>query len=262
MPILLASDRIQLAMDDTKLREDIAGFEASNKNVVVLYGGDGTLVGEWRKHYARKGGKCLLPVRNYGLCEKHLEFYTKFFTAREDSEENLSVKQFLFPLLRGSFKDKGLDNYLDSLSELTIVNADQTAALRFSIKINSKPIVENAIANGVIFATKLGSTGYFKSVARTIFTQGIGVGFINPTYSVPNIVVSSADKIQFELIRRAKLVLTADKLKQEVDAEAGWTLEAVDACDNVSILGYDHFMCPECRKNRNSTLVNDNYCVV
>lgn len=262
MPILLASDRIQLAMDDTKLREDIARFEASNKNVVVLYGGDGTLVGEWRKHYARKGGKCLLPVRNYGLCKKHLEFYTKFFTAREDSEENLSVKQFLFPLLRGSFKDKGIDNYLDSLSELTIVNADQTAALRFSIKINSKPIVENAIANGVIFATKLGSTGYFKSVARTIFTQGIGVGFINPTYSVPNIVVSSADKIQFELIRRAKLVLTADKLKQEVDAEAGWTLEAVDACDNVSILGYDHFMCPECRKNRNSTLVNDNYCVV
>ena len=216
-------------MDDTKLREDIARFEAANKNVVVLYGGDGTLVGEWRKHYARKGGKCLLPVRNYSLCQKHLEFYTKFFTAREDSEENLSVKQFLFPLLRGSFKDKGLDNYLDALSELTVVNADQTAALRFNIKVNGKPIVENAIANGVIFATKLGSTGYFKSVARTIFTQGNGVGFINPTYSVPNIVVSSADKIQFELIRRAKLVLTADKLKQEVDAEAGWTLEAVDA---------------------------------
>lgn len=244
------------------IREDITKFEAANKNVVVLYGGDGTLVGEWRKFHARKGGKCLLPVRNYGLCQKHLDFYKKFFTAREGSEEDLSVKQFLFPVLRGEFKDKGLDNYLDALSELTIVNADQTAALRFNIKVNGKPIVENVIANGVILATKLGSTGYFKSVARTIFTQGIGVGFICPTYSVPNIVVSSVDKIQFELVRRAKLVLTADKLKQEVDAEAGWTLEAVDACDNVSVLGYDHFMCPECRKNRNSTLVNDNYCIV
>ena len=106
------------------------------------------------------------------------------------SEENLSVKQFLFPVLRGSFKDKGLDNYLDALSEFTAVNADQTAALRFNIKINGKPIVENVIANGVIFATKLGSTGYFKSVARTIFTQGIGVGFIDPTYSVPNLDTS------------------------------------------------------------------------
>lgn len=249
-------------MDDTKLKEGVAKFEAANKNVAVLYGGDGTLVGEWRKFHARKGGKCLLPVRNYGLCKKHLEFYTKFFTTREDSEEDLSVKQFLFPILRGEFKDKGLDNYLDALSELTIVNADQTAALRFNIKVNGKPIVENVIANGVILATKLGSTGYFKSVARTIFTKGIGVGFICPTYSVPNIVIGAADRIQFELVRRAKVVVTADKLKQEVDAEAGWTLEVVDACDNVPILGYDHFMCPECRKNRNSTLVNDNYCIV
>ena len=249
-----------------RIKEALDKFAAQSKDIAILYGGDGTLVGEWRKFRTRKGGKPILPVRNYGLCQKHQDFYMKFFTTKdEDSrkeEEDISVKQFLFPVLRGEFKDKGLDNYLDALSELTIVNADQTTALRFSIKINSKPIVENAIANGVIFATKLGSTGYFKSVARTIFTQGIGVGFINPTYSVPNIVVSSADKIQFELVRRAKLVLTADKLKQEVDAEAGWTLEAVDACDNVSILGYDHFMCPECRKNRNSTLVNDNYCVV
>lgn len=250
-------------MDDRILKEAIDKFLARTKDIAVLYGGDGTLVGEWRKFRTRKGGKCLLPVRNYGLCQKHLEFYTKFFTTKdEDPGEDISIKQFLFPVLRGEFKDKGLDNYLDVLSELTVVNADQTTALRFNIKVNSKPIVENVIANGVILATKLGSTGYFKSVARTIFTKGIGVGFICPTYSVPNIVIDAADKIQFELARRAKLVVTADKLKQEVDAEVGWVLEAVYACDNVSVLGYDHFMCPECRKNRNSTLVNDNYCVV
>lgn len=245
-----------------RIKEALDKFAAQSKDIAIFYGGDGTLVGEWRKFRTRKGGKPILPVRNYGLCQKHLEFYKKFFTAGEGSEEDLSVKQFLFPVLRGEFKDKGLDNYLDALSELTIVNADQTAALRFNIKVNGKPIVENVIANGVILATKLGSTGYFKSVARTIFTQGIGVGFICPTYSVPNIVAAPADKVQFELARKATLVVTADKLKQEVEAEVGWTLEAVDACDNVSVLGYDHFMCPECRKNRNSTIVNDNYCIV
>ena len=250
-------------MENEKLFKDaLDKFAIENKDIAVLYGGDGTLVGEWRKFRSRKGGKSILPVRNYGLCQKHLDFYTKFFNAGDDTEEDLSVKQFLFSVLRGEFKDQGLDNYLDAISELTIVNADQTTALRFNIKVNGKPIVENVIANGVILATKLGSTGYFKSVARTIFTQGIGVGFICPTYSVPNIVIGAADKIQFELVRRAKLVVTADKLKQEIDAEAGWILEAVDACDNIPILGYDHFMCPECRKNRNSTLVNDNYCVV
>lgn len=246
-------------MDGIKFREDIAEFEAANKNIAVLYGGDGTLVGEWRKFRARKGGKSILPVRNYGLCQKHIDLYHKVFTGAEDA---LSLKQFLFPVLRGRFKDKGIDNYLDALAEITIVNADQTAALRFNVKINGKPIAENVIATGAILATKLGSTGYFKSIARTIFTQGIGIGLIAPTYSVPNIVVGMTDNIQLELVRDVKLVVTADKLKQEVVAEAGWTLDAMDACENISILGYDHFMCPECRKNRNSTLVNDNYCIV
>lgn len=151
-------------MDDRILKEAIDKFLARTKDIAVLYGGDGTLVGEWRKFRTRKGGKCLLPVRNYGLCQKHLEFYIKFFTTKdEDPGEDISIKQFLFPVLRGEFKDKGLDNYLDVLSELTVVNADQTTALRFNIKVNSKPIVENVIANGVILATKLEISRYFNS---------------------------------------------------------------------------------------------------
>ena len=245
-------------MDEKDLKLEIDQF--TDSNVAVLYGGDGTLVGEWRKFRARKGGKkSILPVRNYGLCQKHIDFYHKVFTRAEDAPQ---LKQFLTPVLRGHFKDRGMDNYLDALAEITVVNADQTAALRFNAKINGKPIAENVIAAGVVIATKLGSTGYFKSIARTIFTQGIGIGFIAPTYSVPNIVVGMADNIQLELVRETKLVVSADKLKQEVDAGAGWTLDIGDACENISILGYDHFMCPECRKNRNSTLVNDNYCIV
>jgi len=242
------------------LKESIDRFAVSNKDIAVIYGGDGSLVGEWRNFRGRKNGRSLMPVRNYGLCPKHLEFYTKFFSG--DSDEDLSVKQFVFPVLRGCFRDKNLDNYLDALSELTVVGADQTAAIRFNVIINNRPIAENVIANGAIFATRLGSTGYFKSVSRTIFTQGVGIGFVCPTYSVPNIIVAPDDKIRFELTRKTRLVLTADKLKQEIDAEAGWSFEASDACDNVSILGYDHFMCPDCRKNRNSTLVNDSYCVI
>jgi len=253
-------------MEDS-LETLIEKFNTREKSAVALFGGDGTLVGEWRKHHVRKGGKALLPVRNYGLCPKHLEFYIKFFSCKESAEgeeaSDLSVKQFLFPVLRGEFKNQGLDNYLDALSELTVTSADPTQAVRFTVRINGKPVVENSIANGVIFATRLGSTGYFKSVARTIFIEGVGIGFICPTYSLPNIVARPQDRIEFELLRKAPLVLTADKLKQEIpDAVAGFKLIASSACDNVSVLGYDHFMCPECRKNRNSTLVNDSYCIV
>lgn len=245
-------------MTEIDFTKAIGKFEKENNQVKVLYGGDGILVREWRNYRSRKGGKCLLPIRNYGMCQKHQEFFTKFFAGTEGHK----INQFLFPLLRGEFKDNNIDNFLDALSELTITSADPTAAIRFNITINDKIIVENIIANGVIFATKLGSTGYFKSVARTIFTNGIGVGFICPTYSIPNIVTKATDRVGFELVRSTELNITADKLRQNVTAQAGWNMVVQDAYDNVSVLGYDHFMCPECRKNRNSTLVNDNYCIV
>ncbi len=244
-----------------EFNEALEAFIAKNPQIAVLHGGDGTLVGEWRKFRTRKGAsKILVPLRNYGLCQKHAELYMKLFKG----EEEIQLKQFLFPVLRGEFRDpeKKMDCYLDALAELTIVGSDPTAALRFNILVNRNPVVENVIANGAIFATKLGSTGYFKSVARTIFTSGIGVGFICPTYSVPNIVVSSMDKIEFELARDAEIVVSGDKLVQKINAEAGWKLAAADAAENIAVFGYDHFMCPECRKNRNSTVVNDNYCIV
>ena len=97
-------------MENEKLFKDaLDKFTIENKDIAVLYGGDGTLVGEWRKFRTRKGGKPILPVRNYGLCQTHLDFYTKFFNASDDTEGNLSVKQFLFPVLRGNFKDKGME---------------------------------------------------------------------------------------------------------------------------------------------------------
>lgn len=247
-------------MNDNEFKDAVAKYAKENEKIVgVLFGGDGTLVGRWRAFRARKGAKPLLPIRDYGLCQKHKELYAKMLAGAEDCPP---LKQFLFPVLRGEFQNGGIGNYLDALSELAVISMDPTAALRFNIKVNGNTVVENAIANGVVVATKLGSTGYFKSIARTIFFEGTGIGFICPTYSIPNIVTKTSDRIEFELRRDAELVVTADKLRQNVTARAGWSFTVQDACENIPIIGYDWFMCPDCRRNRNSTLVNDNYCIV
>ena len=49
-------------MEDSKdsLETLIKEFNTREKSVVALFGGDGTLVGEWRKHRARKGGKAII----------------------------------------------------------------------------------------------------------------------------------------------------------------------------------------------------------
>ena len=233
--------------------------EANRKTVEVICGGDGALVAEWREHATGKNSKCLMPVRNYGMCEKHKDLYMSVF----NDEDAVRFKQFLFPVIEGSFlqtPDKLAK--MTALSELTVVGDDPTSALRFNVEVNGKAVVENVIANGAVFASKLGSTGYFKSIARTLFLHGIGIAFICPTYSIPNIVVDNADRISFKLLRKSAVTVTADKMSMKINAEAGWTFDVVDACFNVAVLGYDHFMCPDCRRNRNSTVVNDNYCIV
>lgn len=242
--------------------EDLAAkFQAESKDIITVFGGDGALVGKWRELEGPKGKrKVLLPVRNYGMCPEHEDLYKKVLAGAEDAPD---LKMSLMPLIEARFPGKDAQSSMKALAEVTLVSADPTQAIRFNVKVNGRLAAENVIANGVIIATKLGSTGYFKSVARTIFMDGLGVGYICPTYSVPNIVARMDSRIEVELVRSAPAALTADKLKKDLgEVEKGFKLEVQSACDNVPVLGYEHFMCPACRRGRNSTVINDSYFVV
>lgn len=233
--------------------EQISRFEAKSRNFKVLNGGDGTLVSEWRNH--RK--KALLPLRNYGMCERHVEEYSKIF----DGVSNKWVKQFLYPTIGiyGNDRMKGLDT--EALAEILFMNRDITQCMRTNVYINRKLANANVLSSGILLATKLGSTGYFKSIARTIFREGIGLAFVSPTYSIPNIVLNQSDKVRIEFVRNTTVDVACDKLKYSFDVKKGETFDLMGTGNNVSVFGYDMFMCEECRRNRNSTTVNDSYMV-
>jgi hypothetical protein len=122
--------------------------------------------------------------------------------------------------------------------------------------------MENVIANGIILSTTIGATGYFKSVARTIFREGYGLGFICPTYGINNIVLKRTDNVDIEFIRSGKAHICWDNLIKEIDIEEGMKKNFRLASEHISIFGYDIFMCQECRNNRNSTNINDKYAVI
>ena len=165
------------------------------KKIDVIYGGDGSLVDCWRKHLEKHDSRSIMPVRNYGMCQKHHDVYMKLF----NDDEETSAKMHLMPTLLASFGSNCKEH---ALAEFTVTSADPTCALRFHILLNGKYVARDVIANGAIFASKLGSTGYFKSISRTIFIEGIGVAFICPTYSLPNFIAKSQDKVAFELARQ------------------------------------------------------------
>ena len=233
------------------IEDSIKAFEKTNKNCVIAYGGDGTLLEVSR---ANEFKKAVFPIRNYGLCDEHAQLFDELLGKAKICRE---FKQTIHPLLEVRFNGKSDV----AAAEVTVKNKDITSCMRFDVIVNDKLYMENVICDGVIFATSLGSHGYFKSVTRTIFKDGIGIGFIAPTYGICNLVLDLADKIVLKFVRDTEVVVTADKRVHALEkTEADSVIEvSQDPRCNLSLFGYELFCCPRCRKNRNSTVINDQY---
>lgn len=260
-------------MNDFDFKGRLNSFAAAHANsVLALYGGDGTLAAQWYT-WDIGGRKALMPVRDYGMCEKHRKAYEAMFMANDLGllpKSRHRILECRFSAGKSLMSDacgdllmtslcEPMDKVTEALAEFTVVSADPTSALRFNVYVDGKAAMRDVIANGAIFATKLGSTGYFKSVSRTIFSAGIGIGLICPAYPVPNLVVPEGSKIRFELAREAKISVTADKMRMSFSAPKGWVFDVKGSGKEVEILGYSWFMCPDCRAGRNSSYVNDSY---
>ena len=233
------------------VEDRIKAFELANKNCVIAYGGDGTLLNVARENSFKKA---VFPIRNYGLCDEHTELIDELLGKAKTCRD---FKLSIHPLLNAKF----LGKEDTAAAEVTVKNKDMTSCMRFDVLVNGKLYMENVICDGVIFATPLGSHGYFKSATRTIFKNGIGVGFICSTYGINNLVLGLTDKVVLRFVRETEVIVTADKCLHEAEliAAGGEIAVCQDTSSNLSLFGYDMFCCPKCRKNRNSTVVNDQY---
>lgn len=243
-------------MDEKDLVEK---FNASSKQFAIAYGGDGELL----KVVAAHGiSKSIIPIRNYGRCAEHANLVEEVIGNVKDCKHQFkqSKQHFIDCSLDGNNK-VFLGQKVEPVSEVVWKCANPTEALRFTVLVNGKEYMKQCIADGIICSTALGSHGYFKSVTRTLFndTEALGLGFIAPTYGLCNLVLKSTDKVSVVLERDATTTLSGDKCFSTMATKAGATLNLQLSVDGVLLLGYDMFCCPECRKLRNSTTVNDQY---
>ena len=230
------------------------------KHIVIAYGGDGELLKVISQTGDKKG---IIPVRNYGRCEKHANLLEEIV---DGSNEKLVLKYSKHSFIDYAFNNETklfLNQVKAPVAEIVWKSANPTCAMRFSVYVNGKTYMKQCIADGVIFSTALGSHGYFKSVARTIFNDNdsCGIGFISPTYGLCNLVLKSTDKVKIVLERSIDSTLSGDKCFKCIEAHEGDELDLQLSVDGVALYGYDVFCCPECRKYRNSTLVNDQYTI-
>ena len=232
---------------------DKARFEefcAQQPEIMVSYGGDGAILSVWRE--AVRKGKIIYPVRNYGRCEKHID---PFASVNLDA-----VCQNRIVVCEHIVRSSGLSYKYNALSEIQVKSSDVTSALRMDIYVDGTKFCENVIADGVICSTPFGATGYFSSIARTLFMNGLGFAFIAPTIGVNNLILPFGHKIEISPRRDAEIVIAADKTTHCASLTDGdRMLFYVDPNKSIEFTGLDVFHCPDCRARRHGTTVVNQY---
>lgn len=163
-----------------------AGLEItqSNPDLILSYGGDGTLLSAERKY----PGIPKLPIREvskYTKCASHKENVLLSLLL----ENKLSLKKY-------EKIETTIENQVVlALNDFVIRNKEAVHAIRFETQ------GKYLIGDGIVIATPLGSTGYFKSITQTTFSKGFRVAFNNTTEKVDPIILGPSDKVYFKLIR-------------------------------------------------------------
>jgi len=181
-------------------------------NLVISYGGDGSLLGA-AKIYPDLP---ILPIRSSKVCNH-------CYSA--DSTDNIlksikagQIKSKKYIKLTATFGH----NQITALNEINIKCRHPNLALRFSFLIGDLSFPDN-MADGLIVATPFGSTGYFKSITRTVFSLGLGVTVNNPVDPIPTNIIGD-DKIITVTVNRENAYLSADNNPKIISLKPGDTV--------------------------------------
>lgn len=160
-------------------------------DVIISYGGDGTLLSAERKF----PGIPKLPIRDSKVCKK-CAFHTTEYLLRELAGGKIKLEKY--PKLEAKFNSDGALG----LNDLVIRNSTPMHALRFRVFVNGKTIKpELIIGDGIVATTVFGSSGYYKSITRQTIDTDFAIAFNNTTEIIEPVKFSKHDEIKIVIIR-------------------------------------------------------------
>lgn len=179
-----------------KLVKDL-GFQivTSNPEVIISYGGDGTLLTAERQYPTIPK----LPLRNSQICQKCAKHQDETML-KKLLEGRLQLREYRKIMTTILYKN------LYALNDFVIRNSDPTHSIRFKTSQTANKLL---IGDGIVISTPFGSTGYFKSITGQTFDQGFGLAFNNTTEQIPPAFFKDQDQVIINLVR-GKATLSFD----------------------------------------------------
>jgi NAD kinase len=109
---------------------------------------------------------------------------------------------------------------LVAMNDITVHNGDPRSAIRYKFAVNGRWTTHEIIGDGVVLATPLGSTGYYRSITDSFFEVGIGLAFNNSTEQSDHMVLKEDSKIELEITRGPAMVFV-DNVNDNITLELG-----------------------------------------
>ncbi len=161
-----------------------------NPDFVISYGGDGTLLKS--EHLYPGIPKLFLRnslIGNLGFKETNEEVLEKFFA------DELTIKKYF--KIEAQIKNKKIV----AVNEFSLKNTNPRNSIRFDVCVNDEKILHRIVGDGLIAATPIGSTGYYRSITRSTFELGIGIAFNNTTEHYNHMVLKEDSVIKVVILR-------------------------------------------------------------
>lgn len=221
------------------------GFEitTSHPDVVISYGGDGTLLFSERLY----PGIPKLPIRDSQICIK-CPFHSEEDLLKQLSANALKLKEYK------KLETTILYKTLTALNDFVVRNTTPIHAIRFNVNRHPEPVSGSAddrllIGDGIVLSAAFGSTGYFKSITGRSFETGFGLAFNNTTEKLSPVFLKEEDLITFKLMRgTATLSFDNNPDIFKVDEESELVFKLSDQA--AKIYEAESLRCPNCKVTR------------
>lgn len=194
---------------------------ATDPDVVVCFGGDGTLLAAERLwpgvpkvplRNSRRGARC--------IPNPPAEVIEQLAKGRLVRHGNLKLACDV------EFVDRHSPHNIVALNEVSGHMGRVTSSLRYRVWFNGQPYGSEdheLIGDGFVVCSPFGSTAYFNQITRGTFWQGIGVAFKYTSEHTTHIIVPE-DTIVRVQITRGPAVIAHDSAPEILDADAGDSL--------------------------------------
>jgi len=223
-----------------KIREDVeqAGLEITGDpekaDVVISYGGDGSLLGADRD-YPDLPKVAVRRDEEFRKCDFHGN--KALFQRLKEGKQRVSVLARVIARANGQA--------VSAINDIVVHNEQVTSAIRFRVMIDEKLYADDLVGDGIVAATPFGSSAYYRSITNSVFRVGIGLAFNNSTDPLTHLVLEDECHIQIE-ITRGPAVIASDNCPQLIYVKKGQVIDIRLAPHTAELWELSTLTCKRC----------------